>query len=361
MRRLRPLQRTKRLGLCLAAVLSLAAPPLAAQQSEAVAPAVADSGAALLMYHRFGEDDLPSTSVRLEQFEAHLAELTSGRYTVLPLPEIVARLAAGTALPERTVAITIDDAALSVYREAWPRLKAAGLPFTVFVSTAPLDGGFADSMTWPQLREMAADPLVTVGNHGHRHAHMAWLTPAEQRADIAQAAARFQAELGMQPALFAYPYGEMSLALRRTVMEAGFAAAFGQHSGVAGTLSDRLALPRFPLNEAYGELDRFRLVAGALPLPVDGLTPADVALAEPSANPPNVGFSVVAPQGDLGALNCFASAGEMEMLRLDRRIELRFAGPLPAGRLRINCTLPAEGGRWRWFGTQFVVAEGAQP
>src|SRR3546814_12205260 len=54
-----------------------------------------NSGAVLLMYHRFGEDDLPSTSIRLSQFEAHLAELTSGRYRVMALPEIVARLRAG--------------------------------------------------------------------------------------------------------------------------------------------------------------------------------------------------------------------------------------------------------------------------
>src|SRR3546814_19731197 len=76
-----------------------------------------NSGAVLLMYHRFGEDDLPSTSIRLSQFEAHLAELTSGRYRVMALPEIVARLRAGQPLPQRAVAITIDDAALSVYRE----------------------------------------------------------------------------------------------------------------------------------------------------------------------------------------------------------------------------------------------------
>src|SRR3546814_10885194 len=70
----------------------------------------------------------------------------------MALPEIVARLAAGAPLPERTVAITIDDAALSVYREAWPRLKAAKLPFTLFVSTEPLDRGFTGSMSWAQLR-----------------------------------------------------------------------------------------------------------------------------------------------------------------------------------------------------------------
>ncbi|HMA13481.1 MAG TPA: polysaccharide deacetylase family protein [Kiloniellaceae bacterium] len=318
-----------------------------------------ENGVALLMYHRFGEDSLPSTSVRLDQFEAHLAELTSGGYHVMPLPEIVARLRSGEPLPERAVAITIDDAALSVYREAWPRLKAAALPFALFVSTEPLDQGLPGSMSWQQLRELAADPLVTIGNHGHRHAHMAWLTKEEQRADIARAAARFEAELGRRPDLFAYPYGEMSLSLRDVVAEAGFAAAFGQHSGAAGAYADHLALPRFPLNESYGELDRFRLVANALPLPVEGLTPADASVAGPSANPPIVGFTVANSIGNLDALGCFASHGDIEIQRIDQRIELRFDGPLPAGRVRINCTLPAEGGRWRWFGTQFVVAKAA--
>src|SRR3546814_8386149 len=75
-----------------------------------------------------------------------------------------------------------------------------------------------------------------------------------------------------------YPYGEISLALRQAVIDAGFAGAFGQHSGAAGGSADRFALPRFPLNEAYGALDRFRLLANALPLPVSGVTPSDTAI-----------------------------------------------------------------------------------
>lgn len=357
-------QSPTRMVFGLAAALWLAsAAPAAAQQADAEPQRrlSADNGAVLLMYHRFGEDGFPATSVRLAQFEAHLAELTSGRYRVMALPDIVARLTAGEALPDRTVAITIDDAALSVYSEAWPRLKAAQLPFTLFVSTEPLDHDLPGSMSWDQLRELAADPLVTVGHHGHAHAHMAWLTPAEQRADIATATARFRSELGGVPELFAYPYGEMSEALREAVEEAGFAAAFGQHSGAAGEYSDRLALPRFPLNETYGEMDRFRLVIDTLPLPVEEVTPREASVATPVQNPPNVGFTVAAPLGDLSALNCFASAGEPELLRLDQRIELRFAGALPAGRVRINCTYPAGNGRWRWFGSQFVVADTAAP
>src|SRR3546814_10430794 len=90
------------------------------------------------MYHRFGEHKAAATNITLQQFAAHIAELTSGRYSVLPLPEIVAALREGRPLPDRTVAITIDDAYLSVYREAWPMLKAAGLPFTLFAATDPL-------------------------------------------------------------------------------------------------------------------------------------------------------------------------------------------------------------------------------
>ncbi|MGD1878512.1 MAG: polysaccharide deacetylase family protein [Kiloniellaceae bacterium] len=372
MQRVHDLQTRPWRGLCLAAALCLTGAPVAAP---VITPAAAqqaspgfsqdqiahDRGAVVLMYHRFGEDALPSTSVRLEQFDGHLTELASGRYRVMPLAEIAARLRAGEALPDHAVAITIDDAALSGYTEAWPRLKAAGLPFTLFVSTEPLDLELGGYMSWAQLREMAADPLVTVGNHGHSHAHMAWQDDTAQRDELEQAAGRLRAELGKAPELFAYPYGEMSLALRQNVIEGSFLAAFGQHSGAAGALSDRFALPRFPLNEAYGDMDRFRLVANTLPLPVDGITPADPSIAEAVQNPPNFGFTVAAPLGNLDALNCFASAGAPQTMRLDQRIELRFAAPLPAGRVRINCTLPAEDGRWRWFGTQLVVAKTAAP
>lgn len=349
---------------CLAAALVLgagaipAAGPAAAQDLPTVD---LDSGAAVLMYHRFGEDELPSTSVRLDQFEAHLAELTSGRYQVMALPDIMARLSAGEALPSHAVAITIDDAALSVYREAWPRLKAAGLPVTVFVSTEPLDLGLPSYMSWGQLREMAADPLVSIGHHGHAHAHMAWLGPEARQADIDTASRRFTEELGAVPELFAYPYGEISLALRQSIVDAGFSAAFGQHSGALGETTDRFALPRFPLNEAYGDMERFQLVINALPMPVDGITPADMSIAEAAGNPPNFGFTVADGLGNLGGLNCFASAGEPEVMKLDQRVELRFATALPAGRVRVNCTLRDDSGRWRWFGTQFVVAEGAVP
>ena len=94
--------------------------------------------AVILMYHRFGEDTIPSTNIRLEQFDRHLEILASGDYTVWPIGKIVTHLQTKQPLPDRTVGISIDDAYLSVYTEAWPRLKERGFPFTLFVATCLL-------------------------------------------------------------------------------------------------------------------------------------------------------------------------------------------------------------------------------
>ena len=337
--------RFARLALGGAAVLAAAQP----------APATAQSEAVIVMYHRFGEATLPSTNIRLEQFDAHLEALATGGFTVLPVPEIVAALRTGTALPDKAIGITIDDAFSSVYQEAWPRLRAAGLPFTLFVSTDPVDAGAHGIMSWDQIRDLA-DAGVTIGHHSAAHGHMAGRDPADNGADIAKATRRFRDELGRVPELFAYPFGEFSRGVKDLVAEAGFTAAFGQHSGVAHDAEDLFALPRFALNEAYGDLDRFKLISSALALPVTDFTPSDSLLGP---NPPPVGFTVAEGIERLERLNCFASGqGAATIERLGpRRIEMRLKVPFPPGRSRINCTLPGRDGRWHWFGMQFLVPE----
>ncbi len=335
--------RVARFAPCLAALLCVIPwmPPPAAAQS-----------AVLLVYHRFGENEIPSTNITLEQFEAHIEALETGAYTVLPVPEIVAAMKTGEPLPDRTVGITIDDAYASAYREAWPRLRAAGFPFTVFVATDAVDRGLRGIMTWDQVRELAGAG-VTIGHHGAAHAHMALADAATNAADIAKATRRFTEELGDAPDLFAYPYGEYSLALRDTVAAAGYAAAFGQHSGAAFG-GDMFALPRFPLNERWGNIDRFKLIVGTLPLPVTDITPSDPLLGP---NPPPYGFTVTESLDNLDRLACFVSGqGAAAVERLGpRRIEVRVKQPFPPGRARVNCTLPGPDGRWRWLGTQFMV------
>ncbi|MFN8926061.1 MAG: polysaccharide deacetylase family protein [Rhodospirillales bacterium] len=334
----------------------LAATFVAVAGSVVVGPAVAqvpDGGAVILAYGRFGEDDSPSSSVRIDQFEDHLAELTSGEYSVLPLARVVAALRDGTALPDRTVVITIDEAWRSVYAQALPRLRAAGLPFTLFVSTDPLDRGAATHMSWAELREVAAAG-ATIAAMPAAALPMTGRPLEESAAAIRRSVDRIAAELRQTPTLFAYPHGEFGLAHRALVEQARFVAAFGQQSGAAGRGADHLALPRFVVNEAFGGIDRFLQVTAALPLPVADITPVDPLIRQ---NPPAIGFTLADRVANADRLACFASGiGRTALERLGTdRIEIRFREPLAPGRLRVNCTVPAIDGRWHWFGLQLFV------
>ena len=317
-------------------------------------PVLAADGAVVFMYHRFGENDVPTTNIRMEPFDAHLLELKSGGYNVLPLPEIIARLKKGAALPDRTVALTIDDAYRSVYEKAWPRLRAAKLPFTIFVATDPIDRSHRSYMTWDQLRELKAAG-VTIGNQSRSHPHLVSLGLNQVRRELRSANARLAKELGAPADLLAYPFGEYSQAVQKVAAAVGFTAAFGQHSGVIHAGAPMFGLPRFTLNETYGGIDRFRLAANALPLPVTDVLPSDPVL---QVNPPAFGFTVRPGLTSLAQLACFASGqGRTKLQRLGNRIEVRVTEPFPPGRSRINCTMPGPDQRWRWFGMQFFVPD----
>ena len=112
--------------------------------------------ASVIMYHRFDEQRYPSTNTTLEQLESHIAYLQEGGFNVMALPDIIYRFQSGQTVPDKTVAISIDDAYLSVYEKGWPLFKEANFPITLFVATGPIDRNLRGYMNWDQIRELQA-------------------------------------------------------------------------------------------------------------------------------------------------------------------------------------------------------------
>ncbi|MDE0334956.1 MAG: polysaccharide deacetylase family protein, partial [Defluviicoccus sp.] len=223
-------------------------------------------------------------------------------------------------------------------------------------ATGAIDRGYRNYMSWDRIRELAAAG-VTIGSQTETHPHMPVLTPEANAGELARSNARFERELGMRPTLFAYPYGESSSAVRSVVERAGFLAAFGQHSGVLYHGADRFFLPRFAMNETYGDASRFRLAANALPIEAKDIVPVDPLLS-PATNPPAFAFTVTgAALRGLASIACYASGqGRAGLVRHgEDRVGVKVEKAFPPGRARINCTMPAGNGRWRWFGMQFYV------
>ncbi|MGA9851764.1 MAG: polysaccharide deacetylase family protein [Gammaproteobacteria bacterium] len=323
------------------------------------------SHAVVFIYHRFGDDRYPSTNIRLDQFDAQLSWLAKNNYQVWPLPKIVDYLKENKALPDYVVAITIDDAFQSVYENAYPRLKARGWPFTLFVSTGAIDQHLPDFMTWDELRDMEKHG-ATFGDHTVDHAHLPFRDKGEtdmawadrMRRDILQAQARLQAELGphtnASPKLFAYPYGEYDQDLVELVNGLGF-VAFGQEAGVLGEPFDPRALPRFPIEEHYADLTSFMLKARSLPLPITQLTPWNPLIT--SNNPPRLTVSLAPGMVPPAALHCYLNGPTMPINWLDAartRFSLQADHALDVGRSRYNCTALVNS-RYYWYSHMWLL------
>ena len=92
----------------------------------------------ILMYHRIAAPavDPWGLAVHPDRFEAQLAWLATKR-TPLSMPEFVRRLDAGS-LPDAAVGVTFDDGYVDNLEQAGPRLSAAGVPATVFLTAGAI-------------------------------------------------------------------------------------------------------------------------------------------------------------------------------------------------------------------------------
>lgn len=101
--------------------------------------------AVIVTYHGFtdtrvhrGIENHERKHVHVDDFRTQVAFLKQ-HYHVLPLAELVRRLASGAPLPDRSAVISIDDGYRSTYTLAYPVLKDLGAPAVVFFATEYVD------------------------------------------------------------------------------------------------------------------------------------------------------------------------------------------------------------------------------
>lgn len=328
-------------------------------------PANAASHCVILQYHHFSDDTPAITSVTLKQFDDHLDYLKQNNFNVLPLRDVVKALKQGQELPDRCISLSVDDAYISVYRNAVPRLRKLGWPLTVFVNTEGVDQGISSYMTWDQMRELSKQD-VTFENHGHGHIHMIRKKTNESEEDwrqriindISTAQQRITSEIGTAPQLFAHPYGEYNPATLKIISEMGL-TGFGQQSGPAWAGADFAVLPRFPMAANHAGMKSFKVKVDTLPLPVVSAGPAD-PLVPLGHTRPGLKLTLKAGAYSRDAIRCYiGGSNNVEMAwSKDRPDQLRVTPgfDLAPGRHRTNCTMPsAQKGRFHWYSHSWFV------
>ena len=223
---------------------------------------IEDKGLIVLMYHRFEENKYPSTNIKIADFIKQIDLIKKSGFRFIDANNFEDNLV--NLKSERKILLTIDDAFKSFYDQAWPLLKKDKIPFILFVNTREV--GSSGYMTWDQIRKIAKEKFVHIGNHSYSHSYLVDKTDGEIYNDINLAINELKKNLEYDSPFFSYPFGEYSKSFKTIIKNFGFKYAFGQHSGVADETKDFYELPRFPINEAYGELSRFKTVLKTIPL-----------------------------------------------------------------------------------------------
>jgi peptidoglycan/xylan/chitin deacetylase (PgdA/CDA1 family) len=304
------------------------------------------------MYHRFDENKYPSTNIQMNIFLQQIQLIKDLNYDFIH-PENFEK---NFNIPKKKkkILITIDDAFQSFYEIAWPFLKENKIPFILFVSTEPV--GNKGYMTWDQIKEVEQESFAIIGHHSHSHDYLIDVSNEDFIKDIEIANKIFTEKIGYIPSLFSYPFGEYSEFMRQYISK-NFTYAFGQHSGVIDVNKEKFQLPRFPINENYGELKRFTSIIKTYPLEYKKLLPLEKKLNK-SNNPPLFSVEFFDNQENIKNINCYSNEGnKWEKSKIQFRgntLNIKFREAFLPRRGRINCSLN-DNGKWRWFGTQFIV------
>lgn len=226
----------------------------------------------MLCYHAVSERWPAALSVTPEALDAQLRLLARCGYRGVTFTEL-----ALAPTPGKVVALTFDDAYMSVRELAAPILQRHGFPGTVFVPTSFI--GSTEPMSWPgieqwlgtehrdellpmgwkELRELAADGWE-IGSHTRTHPHLTQLEGAELIRELTEAKRECEVGMGATCRTLAYPYGEHDERVTIAAADAGYEAA----CTLSGKLRDASML-RWPRVGIYqGDL-RLRFLLKSLP------------------------------------------------------------------------------------------------
>ena len=145
--------------------------------------------------------------------------------------------------------------------------------------------GFCDQMcmSWSELREIAADPLVTIAAHTVNHVMLSKASDEVVRSELKVGRSALEAALGPAPMHLAYPYGDRDMVGPREfriAAELGYKTAVTTRPGVLfPTHAEHLtALPRISINGEFQQGRYLRvLMSGAATAVWNGFRRVDAA------------------------------------------------------------------------------------
>jgi peptidoglycan/xylan/chitin deacetylase (PgdA/CDA1 family) len=222
----------------------------------------------ILCYHRFGKTCKSNLCISERTFAKQLEYLKNNGYHTIHLSDLMEFLNYKTAIPSKSVIITLDDGYRSIYEFAYPLLKRYGYTATLFIYTDFIEAS-GNALTWHQLRKLKAAGFE-IGSHSISHADLTKKLPYENdqtywsriTKEFINSKAIIDRELNQDTQFFAYPYGNYNQRILDLFPKSGYRLGLTIRNGGNSFFANPLTLKRSQIleeNMAYF-VDRIQII-----------------------------------------------------------------------------------------------------
>jgi peptidoglycan/xylan/chitin deacetylase (PgdA/CDA1 family) len=173
-----------------------------------------------------------------------------------------------TAIPSKSVIITLDDGYRSIYEFAYPLLKRYGYTATLFVYTDFIEAS-RNALTWNHLRKLKAAGFE-IGSHSISHADLTKKLASENDQtfrsritnELLTSKKIIDRELKQDTQFFAYPYGNYNQKILDLFPAAGYKLGLTIRTGGNSFIANPLTLKRSQILEENMEyfVDRIQII-----------------------------------------------------------------------------------------------------
>jgi peptidoglycan/xylan/chitin deacetylase (PgdA/CDA1 family) len=212
-------------------------------------PVTRDFAVPVLMYHRICDLTerearsplMRDLTVSPADFENQMRYLVDHDFTLLRARDVEEALRDGRELPERAVAVTMDDGYKDNFDCAFPILRRYGLPATVFLVTSTIDT--ARHLSWDEIAIMQR-AAIGYGSHTVHHPDLTLLPIEQLDFELRESKRVLEDRLVERISAVAYPSGQYNRQVAERAQAAGYVAGWKKGGGPVRPGADPFLLPR---------------------------------------------------------------------------------------------------------------------
>jgi peptidoglycan/xylan/chitin deacetylase (PgdA/CDA1 family) len=226
-------------------------------------------GVRILGYHRLAESG-GSLSVSPAAFKRQMEIVLESGATAVSLGRAFDLI--GDGVEEQFVAVTFDDGYLDNIEHGEPVLRALGIPATIFLPTAIIDGraGYfwydepPAALRWEDIERVPAEGLISFESHTVTHRWLTQLSDAEVLGEFTDSKSTVEQHTGSTVTSVAFPGGLYGAREQRLLVQAGYRAGLTTSHGVNCGGQDLTALRRTLIYSGDGPADFAAKLSGLL-------------------------------------------------------------------------------------------------